>query len=74
MRKIPLLVFTLLFIIGTYFSTQAIATSEHPCVRRCRDIHRDAIRLCNDLHGEARARCLHEANERLENCLRNCRN
>ena len=80
MKKISLFVFTLLFVVGSYLfapvtaATAMAASAEHPCVRRCRDLHRDEIRVCNDLHGEARARCIHEANERLERCLRNCRN
>ncbi|GEM_PF-2231987 len=80
MKKITLVIFTLLFVIGSYLSTSAsaisaaTATADRDCVRRCRAVHRDALRLCNNFHGEAKARCIREANERLENCLRNCRN
>ncbi|MBI3654489.1 MAG: hypothetical protein HY231_25955 [Acidobacteria bacterium] len=72
MKKVTLILFTLLFALGSYLSTQTLA-GDRACERRCRDFHRDALRLCNDLHGEARERCIREANERLRNCLQNCR-
>ena len=75
MKKVSLILFTLLFVLGSYLSTQtfAVENGDRVCERRCRDIHQDARRLCNDLHGEARERCLREANERLRNCLQHCR-
>lgn len=75
MKKVSLILFTLLFVLGSYLSTQTLADQNggRVCERRCHDIHRDTRRLCNDLHGEARERCHREADERLRNCLQHCR-
>ncbi|MEW6129803.1 MAG: hypothetical protein AB1757_22375 [Acidobacteriota bacterium] len=72
MKKVSLILFTFLFVLATLISSQTFA-GDRPCVRRCNDIHRDALRLCNDFHGERRAHCIREANERHRNCLQNCR-
>lgn len=74
MKKITLILVTLLFVIGSYFSTQTMAVERdgRACERHCRELYQDARRLCNDLHGEARERCLREANDRLRDCLRRC--
>jgi hypothetical protein len=75
MKKVALVLFTLLFAIGSYLSTQsfAIERGDRVCERRCREIYEDARRLCHNFHGEARERCIREANERLRNCLQHCR-
>lgn len=74
MKKVSSILFSLLFVVGSYLSTQtfAIEKGDRPCVRRCHEIYQDARRLCNNFHGEARARCIREANERLRNCLQHC--
>lgn len=72
LKKIPLILITLLFVVGSYLATQTRA-DDRACERRCRDLHRDELRVCNDFHGEARARCIREANERLRHCLQRCR-
>ena len=71
MKKVTLILFTLLFVIGSYLSTQTKA-GDRVCERRCRDLHRDQLRVCHDFHGEARERCIREANERLRHCLQRC--
>jgi hypothetical protein len=75
MKKVSLILFTLLFVTGSYLSTQTLAVErgDRVCERRCREIYEDARRLCNNFHGEARERCIREANERLRNCLQRCR-
>jgi hypothetical protein len=72
MKKVTLILFTLLFAVASYFSAGSFA-GERRCVDRCQDIYRDARRLCNNFHGERKEHCIREANERLRHCLRNCR-
>ncbi len=72
MKKVTVILFTLLFAVGSYFSAGSYA-GERRCVDRCQDIYRDARRLCDNFHGERKEHCIKEANERLHHCLRNCR-
>jgi hypothetical protein len=80
MKKLALLVFTLLFAIGTYFSTASITVAEAayergegPCAHRCHENYEDAVRRCRELPPALRERCVREAREHLRACLRNCR-
>jgi hypothetical protein len=75
MYKVSLILFSLLFVLGSNLSTQtfAVEKADRGCERRCREIYEDARRLCHNWHGEARERCIREANERLRNCHQRCR-
>jgi hypothetical protein len=74
MKKVSLILFSLLFVVGSYLSTQTFADErgDRHCVRRCHEHYQDARRRCHNLHGEARERCLREINEHLRDCLRRC--
>jgi hypothetical protein len=74
MKKVSLILFSLLFVVGSYLSTQTFAgeRGDRKCVRRCNEHYEGARRRCNQLNGEARERCLREINEHLRDCLRRC--
>lgn len=76
MKKLTLIAFTLLFAIGTYFSTAttlAVERGDGPCARRCHENYHQVGRHCRELPPALRDNCVREARERLRNCLRNCR-
>ena len=72
MKKLALFVVTLLFCLGTVFSTTASVQGGRDCVRRCREEARQARERCRNLQGEARRRCLHEVNQHQAACIRGC--
>ena len=73
MKKLALLVVTLVFCLGTFFSTQASLGGGRDCVRRCREEAKQARQRCGNLPPPERERCQREARERSEACVRACK-
>jgi hypothetical protein len=73
MRKLMMMLVVLLFCVGVIAATPAAQERRSPCVRHCHEEFREAERRCHSLPPAERERCQHEARERLEHCLRNCR-
>ena len=73
MKKLALLVVTLVFCLGTFFSTQASLADGRDCVRRCHEEAKQARQRCRNLPPPERERCVREVRERFEACVRACR-
>ena len=73
MKKLALLVVTIAFCLGTFFSTHASLADGRDCVRRCREEVKQARQRCRNLPPPERERCMRELREHYEACVRACR-